>query len=102
MPLLRYVLKPLAKRLGLTVLRLTAAAAATDAAIHKTMFGSGPKKLIILNKETEYIMRKVKSLEESGLLIKPISETIKNETKEQQGGFLRILLATLSASLLAS
>ena len=78
LPLLRYVLKPLAKKLGLTVLRLTAAAAATDAAIHKKMFGSGPKKIIILNKKTEYIMRKVKSLEESWLLIKHISETIKN------------------------
>ena len=42
------MLKPLAKRLG-----LTAAAAPTDAVIHKKMFGSGPKKLIILNKETD-------------------------------------------------
>ena len=47
-------------------------------------------------------MRKVKSLEESGLLIKYISEAIKNERKEQKVGFLQILLARLGASLLAS
>ena len=43
-----------------------------------------------------------KSLEESGLLIKGISETIKNEIKEQKGGFLSMLLATLAASILGS
>ena len=42
----------------------------------------------------EDIMRIVKSLEESGLLVKGISETIKNEAKEQKGGFLPILLGT--------
>ena len=46
------------------------------------------------------IMKKIKSLEESGLLIKGISETIKNEAKEQKGGFLGMLLGTLGASLL--
>ena len=50
----------------------------------------------------EDIMKIVKSLEESGLLIKGISETIKNETKEQNGGFLPMLLGTLAASLLGS
>ena len=95
------MLKPLAKSL-LIPLRLTAVAAATDAAIHKKMFGSGSTKLIISNEEIEDIMRKVKSLEESGLLIKYISEAIKNERKEQKVGFLQILLALLGASLLAS
>ena len=38
------------------------------------------------------IMKMVKSLEDSGLLIKGISETIKNEAKEQKGGFLGMLL----------
>ena len=45
-------------------------------------------------------MKIVKSLGGSGLLIKEVSETIKNETKEQKGGFLRIFLGTLGASLL--
>ena len=95
------MLKPLAKSV-LIPLRLTAVAAATDAAIHKKMFWSGSTKLIISNEEIEDIMRKVKSLEESGLLIKYISEAIKNERKEQKVGFLQILLALLGASLLAS
>ena len=47
-------------------------------------------------------MKIVKSLEESGLLIKGISETIKNEAKEQKGGFLSILLGTLAASILGN
>ena len=41
----------------------------------------------------------IKSLEESGLLIKGISEAIKNEAKEQNGGFLSMLLGTLGARL---
>ena len=47
-------------------------------------------------------MKIVKSLEEWGLLIKGISETIKNEAKEQKGGFLSILLGTLAASILGN
>ena len=47
-------------------------------------------------------MKMVKSLEESGLLIKGISETIKNEAKEQKGGFLPKLLGIFAASLLES
>ena len=65
--LIANVLKSLAKRvwipLGLT------AAAATDAAIRKTMFGSGVTTSIISNEELNDIMKIVKSLEESGLLI---------------------------------
>ena len=83
------VLKPLAKSVLIT-LRLTAAASATDSAIHKKMFGSGAT-LIISNKEMNDIMKIVKSLEKFGLLIKGISETIKNEAKEQKGGFLSML-----------
>ena len=44
-------------------------------------------------------MKIVKSLKESRLLIKGISETIQNETKEQKGGFLSMLLGILGASL---
>ena len=46
------------------------------------------------------IMKIVKSLEESGLLIKGVSETIQNEAKEQKGRFLTELSGTLGASLL--
>ena len=63
------VLKPLAKSISIR-LRLTAVALATDAAIDKKMFGSGNTTLTILNEEMNYIMKIVKSFEESGLLIK--------------------------------
>ena len=53
-----------------------------------------------MNEETNYIVKILKSLEESGLLIKGISETIKNEAEEQKGRFISMLLGTLSASLL--
>ena len=48
------------------------------------------------------IIKIFKSLEESGLLIKGVSETTKNETKEQKGKFLEKLLLTLGASLLGN
>ena len=59
-------------------LGLTAAESATDAAIYKKMFGSGKTTLIISNEKMNDIMKIVKSLEESGLLMKDVSETIKN------------------------
>ena len=76
---------------------LTAAAYATDAAIHKKMFGSGRPwdlasrvtTLINSNEEMNDNMKIVKPLEESGLLIKDVTELIENETKEEKGGFLR-------------
>ena len=64
------------------------------------MFKSGMTTLIISNKETNDIIKIVNSLEKSGLLIKSISETIKNEPKEQKERFLGVLLGTLGASLL--
>ena len=48
------------------------------------------------------IINIVKSLEDSGLLLKGVSETIQNEAKEQKGGFLSMLLGTLGASLLGN
>ena len=81
---------PLAKGI-LVLLELTAAASATDFAI-----------LIISNEEMNDVMKIVKSHEESGLLIKGVSEAIKNEAKEQKGGFVSILLGTLGASLLGN
>ena len=98
LPLIANILKPLAKSV-LIPLGLTAAASLTDAAIHKKMFGSGFTKLIISNEEMEDIIKIVKSLKDSGLLIKGVSETIKNETEEQKG-FFSMLLGTSGASLL--
>ena len=48
------------------------------------------------------LLKIVKSLEDSGLLIDEITETVKNEVKEQKGGFLSMLLRTLGASLLGN
>ena len=58
--------------------------------------------LIISNEEMNDIMKIVKSLEEFGLLIKGVSGTIKNEAKEQKGGFVEMLLGTLGGSLLGN
>ena len=91
--------KSLAKSV-LIPLGLTTTTSATDAGIHKKMFGSAFTTLINSNEEMNDIIKIVKSLEESGLLIKGISKTIKNEGKEQKGGFLGMLLGTLGASLL--
>ena len=66
------VLKPLAKSL-LIPSGLTKAASAIDAAVHKKMFGSGNTTLIISNEEMNDIMKIIKSLEKSGLLIKGVS-----------------------------
>ena len=57
--------------------------------------------LIISNHEMEDI-KIVKYLEDSGLLLKGVSETVQNEAKEQKGGFLSMLLGTLGASLLGN
>ena len=101
LPLVGNVLKPLAKSV-LISLQLTVAASATDAAVHKNIFGSGFTTLIISNEEMNDIMKVVKSLEESSLLIKSVSQTMKNELKEQKVGLLSMLLGTLGASLLGN
>ena len=65
--------------------------------------GSGhTTTLIISNDEIEDIIKKVKSLEDSGLLLKGVTETVQNEVKEQKAGFLSMLLGTLGASLLGN
>ena len=84
-----------------TALGLTGVASATDAAIQKKIFGSGMTTLIILNEEIDNIMKRVKFLEESGLLIKAVSE-IKNEIKEQEDGFFSMLLNSLGTRLLVN
>ena len=98
------MIKPLAKSV-LIPLGLTAAASAADAGIHKKILGSGNPSsshntvLIISNDETHDIMKIVKSLEDSGLLLKGVTETVQNERKKQTGGFLSMLLGTLGSSL---
>ena len=100
LPLRKSVIKPLAKSV-LIPLGLTAPASAADAGIHKKILGSGNSTtLIVSNDEMDDILKIVKSLENSGLLLKGVSETIQHEAKEQRGGFLSMLLGTLSASLL--
>ena len=58
--------------------------------------------LIISNDEMEDIIKIVKSLEDSGLLVNGVSETIQNEAKELKGGFLSMLLGILGTSLLGN
>ena len=99
--LMKNVIKPLAKSV-LIPLGLTAAASAVDAGILTKFLGSGTTTLIISNDEIKDIIRIVKSLEDSGLLLKGISKIIQNEAKEQKGGFLSMLLGTLGASLLGN
>ena len=100
LPSMKSVIKPLAKSV-LIPLGLTAAAAA-DVGIHKKILGSGHNNttLIISNDEMDDILKVVKSLENSGVFLKDVSETIQHEAKEQRGGFLSMLLGTLVASLL--
>ena len=100
--LIKDVIKPLAKSV-LVPLGLTAAASAADAGIHKKILGSGNNiTLIISNDEINDIIKIVKSLEDSGLLLKGVAETVQNEVKEQKGGLLSMLLGTLGASLLGN
>ena len=100
LPLIKNVITPLAKSV-LNPLGLTAAAAA-DAGIHKKILGSGNTALIILSKDMDDLIKIVKSLEDSGLLLKGVTESVQNEVKEQKGGFLSMLLGTLGASLLGN
>ena len=97
-PLMK-VAMPLAKNV-LAPSGLSAATSAVDGSIKKKMLGSGTTTLIISNDEMDDILKIVKSLENPGLLLKGVSETIQHEAKEQRGGFLSMLLGTLGASLL--
>ena len=84
LPLMKSVIKPLARRV-LIPLGLTAEASAVDAGIHKIILGFGRNTtLVISNNEMEDILKIFKSLEDSGLLLEGVSETIKNETKKQK------------------
>ena len=104
-PLMK-VAMPLAKNV-LAPLGLTAAMSAIDGSIQKKIHGSWATKvagvkLIIEQEDMKDVMKIIKALENSGILLKGVTKTIKNETKEQRGGFLSILLGTLGASLLGN
>ena len=92
MPLAKIVLAPLGLR---------AAMSAIDGSIQKKIHGSGVK-LIIEQQDMNDIMKIIKALENSGILLKGVSKTIENETKEQRGGFLSMLLGTLETILLGN
>ena len=59
-------------------------------------------KLTIEEEDMKDIMKIIEALENSGILLKGVSKTIENETKEQRGWFFSILLGTLGASLLGN
>ena len=92
MPLTKNVLAPLG---------LTAAMSAIDGSIQKKIHGSRVK-LIIEQEDMKDIMKIIEALENSGILLKRVTKTIENETKEQKGGFLSMLLGTVGASLLGN
>ena len=99
-PLMK-VAVPFAKKV-VSPLRLTPAMSPIDAGIQKKIHASGTTTLIISNEEMNDIMKIVQALEDSNILLKGVTKTIKNETKEQKGGFLSMLLGTLRAYLLAN
>ena len=96
-PLMK-VAMPLAKNV-LAPLGLTAAMSAIDGSIQKKIHGSGVK-LIIEQEDMNDIMKIIEALENSVIFLKGVSKMIENETKEQRGRFLSMLLGTLGASLL--
>ena len=97
LPLIKNVIKPLAKSI-LIPLGLTAAPSAADAGILKKIIGSGNTTLKISNEEINNVIKIVQALEDSSILLKGVTDTVTNETKEQKGGFLSMLLGTLGAS----
>ena len=98
-PLMK-VAMPLAKNL-LAPLGITAAMSAIDGSIQKKMHGPG-FKLVIEQEDMNDVIKVIEALENSGILLKGVTKTIENETKEQRGGFLSMLLGTLGASLLGN
>ena len=86
----------------LAPLGMTAATSAIDAGFQKKIHGSGTTTLIISNEKMNDMMKIVQALEDSNILLKAVTNTIKHEAKEQKGGFLRMLLGTLGASLLGN
>ena len=83
LPLIKNVIKPLAKSV-LILLGLTAAAPAADVGIHKKILGSGTTTtLIISNEEINDIMKIVQALEDSTILLKGVTKTVRNELRNK-------------------
>ena len=74
---------------------------AIDGSIQKKMRAEGVK-LVIEQEDMNDIMKIIEALESSGILLKGVTKTIENETKEQRGGFLSMLLGALGTSLLGN
>ena len=98
-PLMK-VAMPLAKNV-LAPLGITATMSVIDGSIQKKIHGSGVK-LVIEQEDMNDIIKIIKALENSGILLKGVTKTIENETKEQRGGFLSMSLGTLGATLLGN
>ena len=94
------VAMPLAKNV-LAPLGLTVAMSAIDGGIQKKMRGQGVK-LIIEQENMNDTIKIIEALENSSILLKEVTKPIENETKEQRGEFLSMLLGTLGASLLGN
>ena len=90
LPLIKNVIKPLAQSV-LIPLGLTTAASAADAGIHKKILGSGNTALIISNEQRNHIIKMIEALEDLNILLKGVTKTIINETKEEKGWFLSML-----------
>ena len=93
------VAMPLAKNV-LAPLGLAAAMSAIDGIIQKKIHGSGVK--LIIEQEDMNDIKIIEALKNLGILLKGVTKTIENETKEQRVGFLSMLLGTLGASLLGN
>ena len=101
------VIQPLAKRV-LIHLGLTAAVSTADTGIQRKIFEPGDPRtyslgtrtttLLVSSEEMADFKKKIKSLKESSLLIKRLSESFENESKEQKGAFLSMLLGTLGTA----
>ena len=85
----------------LAPLSLTAVMSAIDGSIQKKIHGSGVR-LIMEEEDMQDIIKIIKELENSDILLKGVSKTIENEIKEQRGGLLSMLLGTFGASLLGN
>ena len=81
---------------------LSSAMLAADTVIQKKIYGTTTRALIISNEELEDIIKIVKLHEESGWILKRISETVKNEANKQKVRFLSMLLGTIAGSILGS
>ena len=89
---------PLAKDV-LAPLGITAAASAIDVGIQKKNTWFWNNNINNFNEQMNDTTKIVQALEDSNILLKELTKTIKNETKEQKGAYLSMLLGTLGASL---